>query len=125
MQDFIHSISFILIPLPINAREATSAIKEVSHKKPRTTSLAISEIYGGVFMNNILGFFAISILIYVRKVTWEFSAELLVVAIVCAMMGLTAGFQSIFPLWSSFFSYLLYPLSLVLVFVLDSVLNYT
>ncbi|CAL0326527.1 unnamed protein product [Lupinus luteus] len=118
-------ISFILIPLAINAREATSAIKEVSHKKPRTTSLAISEIYGGVFMNNILGFFAISILIYVRKVTWEFSAELLVVAIVCATVGLIAGFQSIFPLWSFFCAYLLYPLSLLLVFVLDNVLNYT
>ncbi|KAK7244214.1 hypothetical protein RIF29_39033 [Crotalaria pallida] len=123
----IHSffISFILIPLATNAREATSAIKEASHKRPRTTSLAISEIYGGVFMNNILGFFAISVLIYVREVTWQFSAELLVVAFVCAIVGLTAGFKSIFPLWSSFCAYLLYPLSLVLVFVVDHVLNYT
>lgn len=37
-------ISFILIPLATNAREATSAIREVSHKKPRNTSLAISEV---------------------------------------------------------------------------------
>ncbi|XP_027342945.1 sodium/calcium exchanger NCL1-like [Abrus precatorius] len=117
-------ISFILVPLATNAREATSAIKEAKHKKPRTISLAISEIYGGVFMNNILGFFALSVLIYVREITWEFSAELLVVAIVCAITGLTASFHSIFPLWSSFCAILLYPLSLVLVFVLDHVLNY-
>ncbi|KAJ1423128.1 Sodium/calcium exchanger membrane region [Sesbania bispinosa] len=58
-------ISFILVPLATNAREATSAIKEASHKKPRTTSLAISEIYGGVFMNNIPGFLAISALLQV------------------------------------------------------------
>ncbi|MED6111474.1 hypothetical protein PIB30_052596 [Stylosanthes scabra] len=83
-------VSFILVPLATNAREATSAIKEVRHKKPRTTSLAISEIYGGVFMNNILGFFAISILIYVRQVSWQFSSELLVVAIVCGIMGLAS-----------------------------------
>jgi len=37
-------MSFILVPLATNAREATSAIKEASHKKPRTTSLAISEV---------------------------------------------------------------------------------
>ncbi|RDY04255.1 Sodium/calcium exchanger NCL2, partial [Mucuna pruriens] len=117
-------MSFILVPLATNAREATSAIKEASHKKPRTTSLAISEIYGAVFMNNILGFFAISILIYVKEVTWQFSAELLVVAIVCAISGLTASFHSIFPHWSSFFVILLYPFSLLLVFVLDHVLNY-
>ncbi|KAL2331382.1 hypothetical protein Fmac_018963 [Flemingia macrophylla] len=117
-------MSFILVPLATNAREATSSIKEASHKKPRTTSLAISEIYGGVFMNNILGFFAISVLIYVRQVTWQFSAELLVVAIVCAITGFTASFVTIFPLWSSIFAILLYPLSLVLVFVLDHILNY-
>nr|KYP51400.1 hypothetical protein KK1_026834 [Cajanus cajan] len=108
-------MSFILVPLATNAREATSAIKEASHKKPRTTSLAISEIYGGVFMNNILGFFAISILIYVRQVTWQFSAEMLVVAIVCSISGFAASFVTIIPLWSSFFAILLYPLSLVLV----------
>ncbi|KAK7335102.1 hypothetical protein VNO80_26873 [Phaseolus coccineus] len=117
-------MSFILVPLATNAREATSAIKEASHKKPRTTSLAISEIYGGVFMNNILGFFAISVLISVGQVTWQYSAELLVVAIVSAIAGLTASFLSVFPLWSSFFAILLYPLSLVLVFVLDQVLRY-
>jgi len=44
-------MSFILVPLATNAREATSAIKEASHKKPRTTSLAISEV--SIFTNFI------------------------------------------------------------------------
>ncbi|MED6223498.1 hypothetical protein PIB30_074510 [Stylosanthes scabra] len=118
-------VSFILVPLATNAREATSAIKEASHKKPRTTSLAISEIYGGVFMNNILGFFAISILIYVRQVSWQFSSELLVVAIVCGIMGLASSFQSTYKVWSALCAYLLYPLSLLGVFILDRLLNYT
>ncbi|CAJ1957529.1 unnamed protein product [Sphenostylis stenocarpa] len=117
-------MSFILVPLATNAREAASAIKEVRDKKPRTTSLAISEIYGGVFMNNILGFLAISVLILVGQVTWEFSAEFLVVAIVCAITGIAASFHSVFPLYSAVFAILLYPFSLVLVFVLDQVLNY-
>ncbi|KAI9083529.1 hypothetical protein K1719_034471 [Acacia pycnantha] len=116
--------SFILVPLATNFREATSAIKEASHKKRSVTSHTIYEIYGAVFMNNILGFAAIATLIYVREITWEFSAEVLVVAIVCSVMGLSASFRPNFPLWTSFGAYLLYLLSLVLVYVLNDVLHY-
>lgn len=82
------------------------------------------QIYGAVFMNNILGFVVISILIYMREITWEFSADVLVVAIVCAVMGLTASFRPTFPLWTSFPAYLMYLIALLLVFVLKDVLNY-
>ncbi|KAG4960755.1 hypothetical protein GLYMA_13G272300v4 [Glycine max] len=117
-------ISFILVPLATNFREATSAIKEASHKKSSNTSQTMYEIYGAVFMNNILGFVVISILIYMREITWEFSADVLVVAIVCAVMGLTASFRPTFPLWTSFPAYLMYLIALLLVFVLKDVLNY-
>ncbi|XP_065623901.1 sodium/calcium exchanger NCL1 isoform X2 [Quercus suber] len=118
-------ISFILVPLATNTRASASAIKEARRKKPRTTSLTFSEIYGGVFMNNILGFSVLLILIYVRELTWEFSAEMLVVLLVCATMGLIASFRSTFPIWTSFLAYLLYPLSLLLVYFFNDVLNYT
>ncbi|XP_027191848.2 sodium/calcium exchanger NCL1-like [Cicer arietinum] len=117
-------VSFILVPLATNFREATSAIKEASHKKSSNTSHTMYEIYGAVFMNNILGFVVISILIYMRDIAWEFSADVLVVAIVCIVMGLAATFRNTFPLWTSFPAYLLYLLSLLLVFVLKDVLNY-
>ncbi|XP_050247780.1 sodium/calcium exchanger NCL1-like isoform X2 [Quercus robur] len=118
-------ISFILVPLATNTRASASAIKEARRKKPRTTSLTFSEIYGGVFMNNILGFSVLLILIYVRELTWEFSAEMLVVLLVCATMGLIASFRPTFPIWTSFLAYLLYPLSLLLVYFFNDVLNYT
>jgi hypothetical protein len=76
-------------------------------------------------MNNILGFSVLLILIYVREMTWEFSAEMLVVILVCATMGLIGSFRSTFPLWTSFLAYLLYPLSLLLVYFFNNVLNYT
>ncbi|KAL2326774.1 hypothetical protein Fmac_020201 [Flemingia macrophylla] len=117
-------ISFVLVPVATNFREATSAIREASHKKIRNTSQTIYEIYGAVFMNNILGFVVVSVLIYVRHITWQFSADVLVVAIVCAIMGLTSWFRSTFPLWTVFPAYLLYFVSLLLVFVLKDVLNY-
>ncbi|CAL0303748.1 unnamed protein product [Lupinus luteus] len=117
-------ISFIIVPIATNFREATSAIKEASHKKRRNTSQTIYEIYGSVFMNNILGFVVISSLIYMRDITWEFSADALVVAIVCAAMGLTASFRSTFPLWTSVPAYALYLASLVLVYTLKDILHY-
>jgi len=82
------------------------------------------QIYGAVFMNNILGFVVISVLIYIREITWQFSADVLVVAIVCAVMGLAATFRPTFPLWTSFAAYFMYLIALLLVFLLKDVLNY-
>ncbi|KAK9269651.1 hypothetical protein L1049_001429 [Liquidambar formosana] len=118
-------VSFILVPLATSARAATSAIKAARRKKSRTTSLTFSEIYSGVFMNNILGFCVLLSLIHARGLTWDFSAEVLVVVIVCAIVGLSASFCSAFPVWSSIIAYLLYPLSLLLVYFLDDVLQYS
>ncbi|CAB4277405.1 unnamed protein product [Prunus armeniaca] len=118
-------VAFVLVPLATNARQATSAIKAASRKTPRTTSLTFSEIYGGVFMNNVLGVSVLLAIIYAREMTWEFSAELLVVLIVCTVMGVTASSVSTFSLWTAFLAYLLYPVSLLLVYLLNDVLNYT
>ncbi|GMN70426.1 hypothetical protein TIFTF001_039470 [Ficus carica] len=117
-------ISFILVPLATTARAATSAISTASHKTPITTSLTFSEIYGGVFMNNILGFSVLLSLIYFREMTWEFSAEVLVVLIVCFVVGLVASFRFTFALWTASIAYMLYPVSLLLVYVFNNVLQY-
>ncbi|XP_071725914.1 sodium/calcium exchanger NCL1-like [Rutidosis leptorrhynchoides] len=110
-------ISFILVPLATNARAAVSAIKTASQRKERTTSLTFSEIYDGVFMNNVLGFSVLVAVVYFRGLVWHFTAELLIVFIVCVIMGTAAGFRSKFPVWASMASYLLYPLSLIFVYV--------
>ncbi|KAF7849239.1 hypothetical protein BT93_L1045 [Corymbia citriodora subsp. variegata] len=108
-------MSFIMVPLATNARGAISAIKACRNKK----------IYGEVFMSNLLGFCVLLSLIYARDLTWEFSAEVLVVLVVCGAVGLTASFRSTFPAWTSILAYFLYPLSLLFVYVLDDVLNYS
>lgn len=117
-------VAFVLVPLATNARAATSAITTASRKKSITTSLTFSEIYGGVFMNNVLGCSVLLSLIYARGLTWEFSAEVLVVLITCAIMCLAVSFRSDFPLWTSFMAFLLYPFSLFLVYVFNDVLDY-
>jgi Ca2+/Na+ antiporter len=82
------------------------------------------QIYGGVFMNNVLGCSVLLFLVYARGLTWEFSAEVLVVLITCAIMSLVVSFHSDFPLWTSFMAFLLYPFSLFLAYVFNDVLDY-
>ncbi|KAI3774957.1 hypothetical protein L1987_49522 [Smallanthus sonchifolius] len=112
-------ISFILVPLATNARAAISAIKTASQKKEQTTSLTFYELYDGVFMNNVLGFSVLLAVIYFRGLAWDFSAEVLVVLIVSIIMGTAASFRTKFPIWTSFIAYLLYPLSLVFVYLFN------
>ncbi|CAA7402567.1 unnamed protein product [Spirodela intermedia] len=118
-------ISFIAMPLATNSSEGVSAIIFASRKKQRTSSLTFSEIYGAVTMNNTLCLSVFLAIVYIRHLTWDFSSEVLIILIVCIVMGLVASFRRTFPLWTSFVAFLLYPLSLVLVYVLDYVFGWS
>ncbi|KAK9085448.1 hypothetical protein Sjap_025859 [Stephania japonica] len=123
----IHSffVSFVAVPLATRSRVAMSAISSANRKKTRTTSLTFSELYGFVFMNNVLGLFVLLLLVYVRGLTWNFSAEVLVVLIICVVMGIFASLRSKFPVWTCFIAFLLYPFSLLLVYILNYVFGWS
>ncbi|KAI3965440.1 hypothetical protein MKW92_038291 [Papaver armeniacum] len=108
-------ISFIVLPLATNSSEAVSALIFASRKKKRTASLTYSEIYGAVTMNNILCLSVFLALVYVRDF----------ILIVCVVMGLFTSFHTTFPLWTCSVAYVLYPFSLVLVYLLDYKFGWT
>ncbi|CAI9286519.1 unnamed protein product [Lactuca saligna] len=112
-------ISFIVLPFATNSSEAVSAIIFATRKKQRSASLTFSELYGAVTMNNVLCLSVFLALVYVRGLTWDFSSEVLVILIVCIVMGVFGSCRTTFPLWTSFLAFLLYPFSLILVYVLD------
>ncbi|KAF8043412.1 hypothetical protein BT93_A1673 [Corymbia citriodora subsp. variegata] len=115
-------VSFVILPFACSS-EVVSCLMFSSRKKKRTTSLTYSEIYGSVTMGNVLSLAVFLGLVYVRQLTWDFFSEVLVTVIVCLVMGAIASFRTTFPLWMSFLAYALYPLSLLLVYVLDYVLG--
>ncbi|KAI3973718.1 hypothetical protein MKX01_031138 [Papaver californicum] len=117
-------VSFVLLPVATNSRRAVTAISSASRKNPRTTSLTISEIYGSVFMNNVLGLIALLSIVYARDLEWNFSSEVLIILVICLIMGLISSFRTRFPIWLSLVAYLLYPLSLLMVYILNSVLQW-
>ncbi|KAJ1282048.1 hypothetical protein BS78_03G020200 [Paspalum vaginatum] len=118
-------ISFIALPLATNSSEAVSAIIFASRKKQRTCSLTFSEVYGGVTMNNTLCLGVFLALIYFRNLTWDFSSEVLIILVVCVVMALFTSFRTTFPLWTCLVAYTLYPLSLVIVYILDYVFGWS
>ncbi|XP_068345448.1 sodium/calcium exchanger NCL-like [Pyrus communis] len=117
-------ISFVVLPFASSSEIVTTLIF-VSRKKQRTASLAYSEIYGSVTMSNILSLAVFLGLVYVRNLTWSFSAEVLVILIVCILVGAIASFRTTFPLWMSSVAILLYPLSLLLVYILDYICGWS
>ncbi|KAM0017283.1 putative EF-hand domain, calcium/proton exchanger, sodium/calcium exchanger membrane region [Helianthus debilis subsp. tardiflorus] len=112
-------ISFMVLPLATNSSEAVSAIIFATRKRQRSASLTFSELYGAVTMNNVLCLSVFLALVYARGLTWDFSSEVLVILIVCIVMGVFGSCRTTFPLWTSFVAFLLYPFSLILVYVLD------
>lgn len=118
-------ISFIALPLATNSSEAVTAIIFASRDKRTTASLTFSELYGAATMNNVLCLSVFLALVYIRGLTWDFSAEVLVILIVCLVMGLLGSLRTHFPLWTALLAILLYPFSLALVYVLDYVLGWS
>ncbi|KAL3643493.1 hypothetical protein CASFOL_014308 [Castilleja foliolosa] len=106
------SISFVIVPLAMNARAVIAAIFPASQKSKRTASLTFSEIYGGVIMNNIAGMTTLLAIVYAKDLTWDFSAEVLTILVVCAAVGTLAYTSTTYPLWTCIVAFLLYPFSL-------------
>ncbi|KAM3744815.1 hypothetical protein ACB098_06G079900 [Castanea mollissima] len=82
-------------------------------------------LYGSATMNNVLCLSVFLALVYIRGLTWDFSAEVVVILIVCLVMGLLGSLRTHFPLWTAILAILLYPFSLALVYVLDYVLGWS
>ncbi|XP_047955245.1 sodium/calcium exchanger NCL-like [Salvia hispanica] len=105
-------ISFVVVPLAMNARSAVAAILPASKKSEETASWTFSEIYGGVIMNNMVGLTTLLAIVYAKELRWDFTAEALVILVVCGTMGCLAFFRTTYQLWTCILAFLLYPFSL-------------
>lgn len=118
-------VSFVVLPLVNNSSEVVSAVRSMRKKKQRNASLTLSEVYCVVIVNNLMCLGMFLALVYARDITWDFSSELLIILLVCVVMGLFTSFRTNFPLWTCLVAYSLYPLSLVVVHILDSVFHWS
>jgi hypothetical protein len=76
-------------------------------------------------MNNMMSLATFLALVYIRDLSWDVSAEVLVVLLVCTGMSLFTSFCPKFPFWTGIIAYLLYPLSLLLIYILTTLLGWS
>lgn len=82
------------------------------------------QIYGGVVMNNIMGLSTLLAIVYIKGLEWDYSAEVLTVLLVCAVIGVLACSQTTYPLWTCLLAFFLYPFSLLMYYVFQYVLGW-
>jgi Ca2+/Na+ antiporter len=114
-------IPYFIIPCAINIPRLLSTITSASQKTQRAASLTLSQIYSGVFMSNMSSLTTFLLTVYIRNLRWDVSAEVLVVLIICTVMGVFTSTRTVFPLWTGYVGYLLYPISLLMLYLLTAV----
>ncbi|XP_021293888.1 sodium/calcium exchanger NCL1-like [Herrania umbratica] len=118
-------VSYVVIPWALSFRQSFRAVSSARQKTEDAASLTFSELYGAVFMNNVMGLVIFLSLVYIRNIPWGVSAEVLVVLLICTAMGLFATFSTKMEIWTCILVYLLYPISLLLIYVLTNVLGWS
>lgn len=76
-------------------------------------------------MGNMIGLTTFLLVVYIRDIPVDASAEFLVAIIVCTGMGVFTGFRTTFPLWTSYLVILMYPISLVTLYILTTILGWS
>ncbi|KAM1008474.1 hypothetical protein COP2_005062 [Malus domestica] len=117
--------SYVVIPLATNYRLALMSVTSAKEKTEDAISLTLSEIYTAAFMNNIVGLVIFLALVYIRNLSWDVAAEVLVVLLISTAVGFSASFSRRFPFWTCILAYILYPISLLLVYVLTTVIGWS
>ncbi|KAL0398515.1 UNVERIFIED_CONTAM: Sodium/calcium exchanger NCL1 [Sesamum radiatum] len=118
-------VSYLAIPFALNYGAAIQSIASARQKTQKSISLTLSALYGGVYMNNIIGLIVFLAPVYARNLQADSFAEILVVLIICILMTLLASFRTTFPRWLGYLVLLLYPISLALIYLVTSVFNWS
>lgn len=119
------SVSYLVIPFAMNYGAAVQSIASARQKTQKSISLTISALYGGVFMNNIIGLFTFLTPVYARDLISNVSAEVLVVLIICIVMTILTCLRTTYPVWVGYLVLVLYPISLALVYLLTYVFGWS
>ncbi|KAN0031442.1 hypothetical protein ACTFIV_005306 [Dictyostelium citrinum] len=117
-------ISFVITPFCSNASELISSLIFSAKKKKANSSLCYSALYGSATMNSTLCLGIFFALVFFRNLTWEFSAEVVSILFVVVSVGFLGATQKTMKTYLAPIVLSLYPLSLLLVFLLEKYANW-
>jgi len=116
-------ISFVLAPLASNASELVAAYNYASKRTAKAMTTSLSTLTGAAIMNNTFCLGIFLALVYFKKLAWEFSAETIVIILIEMIIGLSVIFRNTHTLAHGIALLSLYPLALLLVYVIENYLG--
>ncbi|KAL8228714.1 hypothetical protein R6Q57_013614, partial [Mikania cordata] len=114
-------IPYFVIPCALNISRFASTISSARQKTERAASLTLSQVYSGVAMSSMSSLITFLSIVYIRDLPWDVSAQVLVVLIICGVMAVFTSTRTVYPLWTGYVIYLLYPISLLMLYLLVNV----
>ncbi|KAI3510424.1 hypothetical protein L1887_17405 [Cichorium endivia] len=110
--------SFVIAPLAMNIRIIITALLDAASHISKNASLTISEIYNGLIMDNLMGLATLLATVYIKGLSWRYTAEVVTIMMPCTIVGLFSLRRDTYPLWASLCAILLYPVSVYVHYVL-------
>jgi Ca2+/H+ antiporter len=115
-------ISFILAPIASNASELVATYKYGCKKTISSMAIALSTLEGAACMNNTFCLLIFYALIWWQSLEWNFSAEVLSIVLVEFAVGVFA-LKPVHTLQDAYYIASMFPLSLVLVWILNNIVG--
>lgn len=116
-------VSFVLAPLASNASELVSAMKLARKRTPKSMVQSLSTLEGAAIMNNTFCLAIFMLLIIWKELRWCFSAETISILVIQVWIAMLALFKKTHTLADGFLIFSFYPMSLVIVYVLENVVG--
>ena len=112
-------VAFVLAPLASNASEVIASFNYAQKKTRKTMAISLSALQGACCMNNtfVLGIFMICV--YTQSLAWQFFAETFSILVSVIFISLMS-YKSTHTMFDALLILMVYPLSLVLVYLLEA-----
>ena len=114
-------VSFIITPFASNASEVLAGLGFAAKKTSEGVALCQSSVLGGASMNATMALCVFMCLIYFRDLSWSYTAETIAVSFVTFVVVLNSTFSKTIFLWQGILVASLYPFTVLLIWLLESV----
>jgi Ca2+/Na+ antiporter len=113
-------VAFVLSPLASNASELVASFKLASKKTKESITQSLQTLEGAAIMNNTFCLGIFYALVYLQGLAWKFTAETISIVLVQVLVGGMVLVKNKQKMIYGIIVFLFYPLSLVVVAVLEA-----
>lgn len=114
-------ISFVVTPMASNASELVSSLYFARKKRKTNISLTFAQVYGAVTMNNSLCLGLFLMVVYVQRLPWVYTSEVIVTIGATFVLGAITARHTTFRVMWALPVLAMYPLSVFMIHWMDNV----